>query len=170
MDQDELRRKAEQAMKRRIETSTGQEPPARQTGNPRQQQGQRKTLAERMQELERRLAESQQYRPPAEQFPAQPPPEPLPEEIRQDADEYEASRDRSPRDQSPRPQEPEPLFELRPRPRGPERRRSAPVRGQNHRAAIRRTLDDPAAFRRAFVIAEVLGPPVALRDEESSDM
>lgn len=166
MDQDELRRKAEQAMKRRIDANPGREQPSRASA----QQGQRKTLAERMQDLERRLAESQQYRPPVEQFPAQPPPEPLPEEIRLDPDAYETGRDRNPRDQSQRPQEPEQLFELRPKRRRSAPQQVGPARGQNHRASIRKTLDDPAAFRRAFIIAEVLGPPVTLRDENTSDM
>jgi hypothetical protein len=168
MDQDELRRRAEQVMRRRIDTTAQQQPqaPARRPAA----SGGRKTLAERLQELERRLAEAQQYGPPVEQFPAQPPPESVaPEEI-PDPEAYETGRERFPRDESQRPQEPEPLFELRPRRERPAPAPPQPVRRESYRAAIRRSLDDPAAFRRAFVLAEVLGPPVALRDENESDL
>lgn len=42
-------------------------------------------------------------------------------------------------------------------------------RGPSNRQLLRRALSSPGAARQAFLLREVLGPPVALRDDNSSD-
>jgi hypothetical protein len=40
-----------------------------------------------------------------------------------------------------------------------------PGRSENRRSSLRRALSTPSGLRRAVLLREVLGPPLALRDE-----
>lgn len=196
MDQEELRRQAQRAMQRRIGSAAEHEeperPPAKQEAPP---PSRRKSLAERLQDLERSLNE--QYERPREMT--------VPERPRR--------MDVPEREDDPRPEVERPREELYPEREAPERRARVPrpreelypvdeleeerarrrpqsaepdihsgvhtgvhagvhspsSRRNYQRSKIIQELHDPAARRRAILYAEILGPPIALRNLGEND-
>ena len=169
-DQEELRRRAQEAMKRRIDTTARREEaptPPQPAQQPPQRPQQRR---QRVPDAPRRIDTQDRRRPQQPQVEAEPLPQrvEIPEhtiETMTSAEQRDAARPPVERDIRERVDQ---MVEQERREVLPRNAYAASTQEadlQVQRLRINRDLRDRDAVRRAFVMMEILGKPVALRDQ-----